>query len=109
MLHAGLELVNVRDLHSGERADRGRRFFRNLAGFGERIGGGKLDFQPLGELVGIAPDMPHLLACVAWNQFPLLERKQKMQVIRCISLSNHTAYRETRAGTAFQTRCPELG
>ncbi len=28
-----------------------------------------------------------------------------MQLIRCISLSNHTAYRETRAGTAFRTRC----
>ncbi len=72
VLHAGFNLMDLRHIDFGARTNRDRGIFGNQSSLRESFGGRQLDFQPLGELVRVAPNVAHLLACVAWNQFPLL-------------------------------------
>src|SRR2546422_6846615 len=77
VLHASLELLNPCDIDLGARSNGGRRFLRHLPCFRERFRRGNLYLEPLGELVGVAPDVAHFLARVAWNHFLLLRLKQE--------------------------------
>jgi len=77
VLHAGFEFVDAGDIDFGASANRGGGILRDLACFGERVGRRKLDFQPLGELVRVTPNLAHLLAGVTWDQFFLLKRTAK--------------------------------
>ena len=72
MLHARFEFVDTRDVNFGVGANFGGGFFGDFASFRERFRGGQLNFEPLGEFVGVAPDGAHLFAGVAWNQLWLL-------------------------------------
>ncbi len=53
VLHAGFELMDLRDIDFGASANRGSGILRDLARFGQGLRGCKLDFQPLGELVRV--------------------------------------------------------
>src|SRR5205807_2560558 len=77
VLHASFELMDLRYVHFGASANGGSGLLRDLARFGKRFGGSQLDFEPLGKLVGIAPNVAHFLSRVAWNQLSLLSREKK--------------------------------
>jgi hypothetical protein len=65
VLYAGFDLMDLRDIDFGAGSDCGCRILRDLARFGESLGGCQFDFQPLCKLIRIAPNVTHLLACVA--------------------------------------------
>ena len=73
MLHARFKFVDARNVHLGARADRRRCVFRHLACLRESFRRRDFHFKPLSETVGIAPDVAHLRARIAWNQFFLLK------------------------------------
>src|SRR5260370_29939719 len=77
MNHAGFDRRDLRRIDFGASPGRGGGILGDLACFGKRLGGGKLHFEPLGELVRVAPNVAHFLARVAWNQFPLLSSEKK--------------------------------
>ena len=68
----GFDFVDARDVHARAFAQLRGGFARNDAGFGERFGGGELDFQPLLESVFLAPDAAHFRAGVSCDQARLL-------------------------------------
>jgi len=65
MLDAGFDFVDAGDVDAGAFADARGGVARDLAGFGEGVGGGELDVEPFLETVGVAPDAAHLFAGVA--------------------------------------------
>src|SRR5439155_14583863 len=79
VLHAGFNLMDLRNIDFSARVDRGRGVFQDQCSLRESFRRCKLDFQPLGELVGVAPNVAHLLARVAWNQFPLLSGEKTIR------------------------------
>src|SRR5690242_4779678 len=99
--------MDLSHINFGARANRGGGVFRNQPSLGKRLGRGKLDFQPLGELVGVAPNVAHLLARVAWNQFPLLSGEKMM--LRMFPDPHDTALGERCAGRGGRGECPKLG
>ena len=72
VFNARFNFVDTVDVDFGARAQERDGFGGNLAGGGERFGGGEFDIEPLLEAIGVAPDMSHFLAGVAWNQVKLL-------------------------------------
>src|SRR5437016_3797139 len=104
VLHARFEFVDSRDIHFGAGANRGGRFFRDLACFGKSLRGGKLHFQPLGELVAVVPNVVHLLARIAWYQMLLPKSRKKIaRAVPGVSFFHDTADGEME-GTAPITR-----
>src|SRR5258708_2063056 len=92
VLHARFEFVDSRNIYFGASANRGGGILRDLAGFGECLGGCQLDFQPLCKLVRVTPNVAHLLTRVTWDQFLLLKRRRhKTRVLLCISIVHDTA------------------
>src|SRR5205823_8354698 len=91
-------------------ANRGGGLFRDQACFGKGLRGGKFDFQPLGELVGVAPNVAHLLARVAWYQC-LLHKKQKKiaRAVPGVSLFHDTADEEMCTARGFPNPVSENG
>ena len=110
VFHACFQLVNTGDIHFGTRAYRGSGLFRDLACFGQGLRGGKLDFQPLGELVGVAPNVAHLLACVAWYQCLLHKNRKRLRgqfpVFPCSMIPQ---MRKSARRVGFPIRCPKMG
>ena len=109
MLHARFEFVDARDVHLGARSNRCRGFLRHLTRLRESFGSGDFDLKPFRKAVGVAPDVAHLWARVAWNQFPLLKRKNKKCECRPgFPNSMIPQMAETAAGR-MKRRCPESG
>src|SRR5438552_6672826 len=107
VLHAAFNLMDLRHIDFGARADRGRGVFRDQSSFRESFRRGKLDFQPLGELVRVAPNLAHLLARVAWNQFPLLSGEKTIRRMFPNSMIPHLE-RASLDGDRLG-ECPKLG
>ena len=63
----GFDFVDASDVDSGAGTQNGGGFARDLAGFGEGVGGGELDIEPFLVAVGVAPDAAHLLTGITWN------------------------------------------
>src|SRR5258708_23342909 len=92
VLDAGFDLMDLRHIDFGASANRGGGILRDLAGFGQCLGGCQLNFQPLGKLVRVTPNVAHLLTRVTWDQFRLLKRRRKKtRVLLCISIVHDTA------------------
>jgi len=75
--YAGFDLMDVRHVDLGARANRGCGILGNLAGFGKSLSGCQLNLQPLRKLVRVTPDVTHFLTRVTWNQLLLLTAAQK--------------------------------
>ena len=67
VLDARFQFIDARHIHLRARPQCRGGFFRHQAGFGQRIGGGQLNVQPLLVAVGVAPDPPHLFSRITWN------------------------------------------
>src|SRR5260370_1265416 len=92
VLDAGFDLMDLRHIDFGASANRGGGILRDLAGFGQCLGGCQLNFQPLCKLVRVTPNVAHLLTRVTWDQFLLLKRRRKKtRVLLCISIVHDTA------------------
>src|SRR5260370_21530992 len=70
--------MDLRHIDFCARANRGSGILGNLARFGKSLSRGKLNFEPLGELVRVTPNMAHFLARVSWNQLRLLNAEQRI-------------------------------
>jgi len=82
VLYAGFNLMDLRDVDLCARTNGGRSVFGDETGLGESLRGGNFDFKPFGELAGVAPNVPHFLTRVTWNQLLLLD-SEKVRRLCC--------------------------
>ncbi len=74
VLHTRFEFVYACDVHLGARANRCGGLLWHLASLRQSFCGSDFYLKPFREPVGVAPDVAHLWARVAWNQLALQKR-----------------------------------